>query len=398
MGTRFKLDPQLETEINALISIQEPIINIDESNFEEILQIILNSVFISTPEKLNQLVKIILVAVEYRPFKIPLIADLCLNLSNNESSENELSQLKPQLLFKIFSSTISSYIKPEELYFMTVCLENGFFSSQDIVASIDQYIRDNPEENFGLIKFIPWFGPEIDSTRKDLLNILGDVYDPDDHDEDEIPPEVDSIIQKIQNREEIDWKYVRKSRINGCGESEINKIIKNDDIDSLQKLASDPTFDFDSFLGHSIYEVSNFCSTDLTILQLSAFYSAIKCFKFLILNEASIDINDSEGKTTAQFAVAGGCNEIIRVLEQRKCSFEGTLEIAALHHRQSVFWWLYDTYYPILTESEEKPNLILTQCASSNNLKILLYCLEKGFNVNQKNQMGVCFSFIGLHY
>lgn len=126
-----------------------------------------------------------------------------------------------------------------------------------------------------------------------------------------------------------------------------------------------------------------FLQFDPTILQVAAFYGAIKCFKFLLLNGSSIEDQEMEkilnmrkrgpGALSDEYpllrllytpyTVAGGNIEIIRIMEQQNLSFDGVeANIALYFHHYDVFEWLVGT----------KDLLITTKCmyfsAVTNNL------------------------------
>jgi ankyrin repeat protein len=69
-------------------------------------------------------------------------------------------------------------------------------------------------------------------------------------------------------------------------------------------------------------------------MQLIAFFGAVNCFKQAIMNDAfSLD-------GISEFAVAGGNNEIVRILEQKGISFDNCFEIGVKYHRMDICDWL----------------------------------------------------------
>ena len=69
-----------------------------------------------------------------------------------------------------------------------------------------------------------------------------------------------------------------------------------------------------------------------------AFFGAIKCFKYAILNEAF------SLKKAQNYAVAGGNIEIIYLLEEKNISFSYCLEVSVKFHRHCIRILLHYEY------------------------------------------------------
>ena len=73
---------------------------------------------------------------------------------------------------------------------------------------------------------------------------------------------------------------------------------------------------------------------DANLIEVSALFGSIKCFKYLMMNEYYIN------EDTCRFAVSGGNIEIIHLCEQRGLQFEDCLFFTSLYHRFELFEWL----------------------------------------------------------
>jgi ankyrin repeat protein len=71
-----------------------------------------------------------------------------------------------------------------------------------------------------------------------------------------------------------------------------------------------------------------------TYMQLIAYFGAVNCFKQAIMNDA-FDI-----KYISKYAIAGGNNEIVRILEQKGILFDNCFEIGVKYHRMDLCDWL----------------------------------------------------------
>jgi ankyrin repeat protein len=110
-----------------------------------------------------------------------------------------------------------------------------------------------------------------------------------------------------------------------------------------------------------------------TLLHYAAFFGAADCFKFLLENGASTDLRDEAGRTVAQFAAAGGNQEIIAICRSRRCDLSGAEKFAVRFHRNAAF----DHY-----------GSILHQCAVSNNVALIVDCLKRGDSLNAFDSSG----------
>ena len=93
-------------------------------------------------------------------------------------------------------------------------------------------------------------------------------------------------------------------------DDEMTKTIWKDDVDSLQRILSRDCKDMKTSV--IPYNIFDDFEEEINLLNYSAFYGSIKCFKFLLLNQCEIDDN------TFYYAVCGGNNEIIKIVDQQK--------------------------------------------------------------------------------
>lgn len=134
----------------------------------------------------------------------------------------------------------------------------------------------------------------------------------------------------------------------------LTNALRNDDIDSLQLLISKKLIDVTvEKVPFYIFEV--FVPNGLTnFIDYAAAYGSVKCFKYLLLNHCSIDLN------TYKMAVFGGNVEIIKIVDQKANEldlFSDTelnnfikndsklIDIiipAIIKHRNDIFDWIFE--------------------------------------------------------
>lgn len=152
----------------------------------------------------------------------------------------------------------------------------------------------------------------------------------------------------------------------------IANTIKNDDIDTFQRLISS---NIDAYLKRNveknIFDPS--ISSDMTYLNYAAAKGSIKCFKYLILNNQKID-NDTLG-----MAVIGGNNEIIRIMFN-KCNYNHISIKFAIQksielHRYDIFDWIFEQKFE--TMEQKSTNTLLYTSASNGNIYALIQIIDR---------------------
>ena len=144
--------------------------------------------------------------------------------------------------------------------------------------------------------------------------------------------------------------------------------IKEDDISALQNLVlTSANFDFNTKIQTDFFFHPSFPDI-ISIIDFAALYGDVKCFKYLILNDAKItDLTNSA-------AIAGGNSEIIYALEQKDISF-GTfcLRVSVEYSRNDLFDWL------LLHYVEEIQGITLSFCVCCLNPEVFVFLYLNGY-------------------
>ena len=159
-----------------------------------------------------------------------------------------------------------------------------------------------------------------------LLDKLGDKYI------------FDFLKNEIKDKIFLNYyQKVKKSSYKVYQKGNYGQIIVDDDFDNLRELMASPSFDFNKSTIECFYVRDNPYRTNL--MQASACYSAINCFKYLILNNVRIDF------FTFVYAVIGGNLEIIHLIDQNTNVIDNNISkalyYAAIYNRNDIFEWLY---------------------------------------------------------
>ena len=138
--------------------------------------------------------------------------------------------------------------------------------------------------------------------------------------------------------------------------NEFVDIIKNDNIDLLREKVADPGFSWKNFTtGHFI--IADACEN-----------CAIKCFKFLLMNNVDIK-SDNKIPHKAAF---GGDNEIIHILEQNGVSFDNCILDAVKGYNLQLADYL-------INKGFKTKNYDIDKCFEFNTIIPFLFAVENRF-------------------
>jgi len=186
--------------------------------------------------------------------------------------------------------------------------------------------------------------------------------------------------QLIGKSEAIAEIFKRKAGDIDISIADHERDILGDDVDGLGRFCASPDFSVDARVRPSLLFGSHLVRDQPTLAQFAAFFGAAGCFGLLAARGANLGLRDDRGRTLAQFAVAGGHGEIVAAARSAGCDFSGTMRIAVRFHRNGF------AAGEVFADDEALP--LLHQCAASNNVGMLLHCLERGSDVRRVDAAG----------
>lgn len=356
--------------------LQDLLFSISEDKASEVLSSLVQSIFVKTRSRVHQLVHNLMSVVSYRPKQMTTVAELCLSLYNASSDDNALN-LIPELILCQFQNDFYRFSRRN--FFFQECLRLGLLKAQQFVKCIGKLASPTFSLNFA---FFCWFAPEIEKYDLKLYNELIKECQSSKR------SDIAEFLAEIDLFKANDWEMLRSIRRKGINPDKLYTVIRNDDLDQLQKLSASPDFDINHRISSSVFERSPQLNHRPTILHIAAFHASIECFKFLLLNNADYSLTDSDGITLFQFAVLGGNSEIIRLLEQKNCNNAGSVQMATLYYQMTIFQWLVQSRRVDFFEQVGKLGSVLSQSLFSNNIVVFLMCLANGFDPNENIYFG----------
>ncbi|KAH0790658.1 ankyrin repeat protein [Histomonas meleagridis] len=374
-----------QEKIRKIIDLQETIMAIIPENFDTSFNHIVD--LLSETPDLNFQINL-KQAIDFRPRPIDVYARVYGGLVRSEKLKFFTSErFKKEIFSTTFFSLNSTFGS-----FLYQCIQLGFLDPAEFVQLIRKFKHDHSEYIFEILMMFCWFCEYIEQYDPELYDEILVVFKK----KSQMPNLILSLKSFILNFDQLranNWE-LKKRQATGFGPEPYREVINKDDVERLKEMAQTPGFDMNARLKPSVFIRSKSLQMYPTLIQFAAFVRSVNCFKFLLENGSSTSICSYANRTLAQFAVAGGCMEIIQILDKNGIDFTGCAQIAAEFHQNEAFVWLYENKFSDLSQIQEYIGSSIHQSAKSNNLRILIFCIEHGVDPNLRNSE----KYTPLHY
>ena len=98
--------------------------------------------------------------------------------------------------------------------------------------------------------------------------------------------------ENIEELKRDEWELHKRLVREGVNPMEIAKAIRNDEVEKHQEIASQSNFNFDQTISPSLYERCSFINKEnISLIDYSAFFESIKCFRFLLSNGSKLRVS-----------------------------------------------------------------------------------------------------------
>lgn len=164
-------------------------------------------------------------------------------------------------------------------------------------------------------------------------------------------------------------------------EQVILEYLTKDDVNSLRSQVEsglDVNQQFFWILG----DLPDILTNSPPLISVAAFYKAVKCFQYLIENDADIHKPDEVDTPLVNFAVAGGNMSIIETLDKKGLEFHKTLQIAAEYGHYDIFMWLFRNKNLDVHERDQYNRTFLHLAAAGGNCQLVQFLVNQGLDVN----------------
>ena len=368
----------------SIFILQNSILEINESNYQDVASQIISSKFLEKDEELQEIINFFIFAIRIRTKKMSsFVQVLQIIISKQPKFKNLLIEriLNYSPIFSL--KVLSEYHLLRLLLLQKVCTIEDVCNV--IVSKKQTYTSDfsflyTQTAIFG--EFLEEFNPDFfDSTMNTFLgSVLTTDHFLDPSSSEHSPDHVFQQWLKFIQRTKKNWELQNECFNLLAPINSLAPLIRMDDFDSFQEKASDVLFDINDLIESSIFEPSFFLKNDPSLIQYSAFNGSIKIFKFLFLNNADLSYLDTSGRSLVHYAIAGSNFEIIHIIEQKSISFKGSLPTAGLFCLMDIIEWLTTTEKCILTEVDPEGYSLFGRFCQSDYINGIQYCIDNAFD------------------
>ena len=294
---------------------------IAEDNIQDICAAVCNSGMLQTQRGIDVVVEAVVRTAEIRPCAHTLLLLVIGHLSANECFERAM-------LAKLATF-------PRNCEYLSFLMLR---SRPDVIRRITcDFVSDS---------MFFYFAPEVERCNRQVFDtkMLSLRTRSGDH------PNIKAFLALYELLRCDNWKVHKCIVCQGVNPESRAMAIRYDNVDDLQAMAARGVFDVNERIDVCPFERCDFVNHRPTMIQYAAFYGAVKCFKWLLLNGADLFKRDDprwndglqlQGHGLAEFAVAGGNTEIIRLVVQGGCEMTPEcLEVAQQFKWHAISEWL----------------------------------------------------------
>lgn len=383
------------------VDLQEALMSITDESFSSAVELIMGLPFIHRADGVRTLTNNLLLGVKYRPFHLSIMARLFGALVERAGPDNCLIELKHFLLL----IPVKVIDERWRLAMIHECWCIGVLSDQEVFDAIlaffklfpllpnKPYWRNNSRQHFAI--FI-WFAPLLEKMDRAMFDEIWErmkMY----HGKKELSSNYNDYIATFESMRENDWKEYRYLTRYTYPLGSLASILRNDQLDKLKELAEQPNFDVNQRIESNLFESTSFLLRRPTLAQFCAIYGSVNCFNYLVEKGADLALMDCMKRILLHFAIAGGHPDIVKVATETVHDFVVATRVSAEFHRFELFKWFLTTKKTDLKANDIENGSIFHGIAAANHIRMILFCIEEGCDINLKDADGVCFLFIGHH-
>lgn len=353
-------------DVKEVVKLQKHFMNMTKQSITSIMDELSSSKFGHDPQFLARTV---LFCVQFRSNQISIYVELASLLCE------KVPEVRAEFLAPFHPHRVKYF---PFLYFMQRSFLAGLFTSKEIVDRISDFVFAYPNEVISRAYLFYYFAPLIHSENRKLYDTIltglqknvgafGVFY------------EIREFVQRVPELS-ANWKQYWEDAALSYPSGSLAAIVRSDNLDSLRQKIEDGAVDIDEDVKLHSYENIVFPEVNPKVVEFAAYYGATNIFHFLLEKGIECELRRPRVFSFIHFAIAGGYQDFIAEFEAKGCSYDGTLITAAQWHYNELFYSLYET-------KDKSVNLeLLLESAASNNVEIVMFCLDHGINVNEMNE------------
>jgi hypothetical protein len=352
------LTPEVLSTANLITSLQQSILEVSEESLDSTIDSILSSPLCLTSTGVISIASNLFSLLELRPDRSSLFASLATRIANALGAFNP--DFPAQFKTFFLSNLISPHICRDYAFqFVYDCCDQLWLSSSEIVSEV---MRNAQRSVHG--RYLSAFWPLVNSVApNDVAEVLGLIRISE--------PEFVADAEAI--REIVRWGF-------RAGTMEY-AVVRDDAKLLAEKLAENAKQEITLRPEHANRIWSPTVYRDL--LTMILFHGSRECLRQLLAVRGTRRIDDP--RTAAECALIGQDSEIIHWFAYHrgmKEQFLSCLHVPALCHRFDLLEWIMADNEEFLDAGDFSE--VLNAAARSNCVRIVLFALAQGADVNRK--------------
>lgn len=350
--------------------LQNYIIELTDFSEKQALKWILESRFAQNPKII---LHVMAKATMIRPENIDIHTIFIMDYS---MKANQVENVKQLLLSKFI-------LNCERLILFLA--RDGFITPYEIAKAIDSILKTTPDFDVSLFAF---FSPEINSFYPEYISQFTEMYK--NHEAlHQLMQFERQFVTSYEHYQDNNWDLLNQRRFNVYEENSIEDILAEDDFASFKIYITSSDFNPSYTAQYTAYTPTVYPFINPTLIQFAALKGSVNIFSALtLLVDVDYSVKNELGVSLANFAVAGGNASIIDFVKEKKSSnfYVDALQSAAKFHRNELFKQIFEEIPDpeLFTNHGDAFDAILNTCVTEENMELLLFCLGKGVDFNQR--------------
>ena len=174
----------------------------------------------------------------------------------------------------------------------------------------------------------------------------------------------------------------------------LNGILKTDDLPKLMDLVNSGEINENTIFSFRSFTIPEILQKSPSILQVSIYYAAINCFKYLLEIGANTDYHDFNDRMVCHYACAGGSLEAIQILCDNGVQFNvndrlgnSCAHYALMYHHIDILYWLWSNLGIDLSAKDAMGNTPMHLAVMNEDKEALLFLYKNGCDINCRNDI-----------
>ena len=365
------------------IDIQKRLESINDTNLNENLEVISKSIFLRNEENMSIFIEDVINILSIRPKSLNILVRLIGELLTNFTLNPNKTIFKNIFLNVIFKpiGDWKFVLKIPLFLFLRECYLQRYISLFDITEKVNEQLQNDCKSRNTLCIILSVFAAEFDRYDSKLFDRL--CKNMKNHDQGSFfNIFLEQYAHEFEEFRPGNWSRLQEIVESRGPEAAIHNALKNDDVEFIQRMTINERFNPNRPLDDLPFEKCLYIQGSPSMIQCAAFYGSIKCFKFLYLNKASLQMKDRRDRNILDFASAGGNLEIIRILENCNLSFRNCFKVSMQFRHFDIFDWLVLMKNDDTNNFQKRIDQILCMCCRIDTLEGVIHSLKYGANPN----------------